>query len=65
MILVNGRESEWHEGMTIRDIMQAWGYTAPRIIVKVNSELVRQEEWDSYQVDDGDDVRVLHMVAGG
>jgi sulfur carrier protein len=65
MIRVNGRDAEWHPGMTITDIMKAHGYTAPRIIVKVNGELVRQEQWASYEVKDGDDVRVLHMVAGG
>jgi sulfur carrier protein len=65
VIRVNGREAEWRSEMTIRDIMQAHGYTAPRIIVKVNGELVRQEHWSSFQVNDGDDVRVLHMVAGG
>jgi sulfur carrier protein len=65
VIQVNGRPAEWHAGLTIRDIMEAQGYTAPRIIVKVNGELVRQEQWDSYLVQDGDDVRVLHMIAGG
>jgi sulfur carrier protein len=65
MIRVNGRQVEWREGMTIRDVMKARGYTAPRIIVKVNGELVRQEQWETFQVDDGDDVQVLHMVAGG
>jgi thiamine biosynthesis protein ThiS len=65
MIQVNGRETPWQEGMTIRDVMKARGYTAPRIIVKVNGELVRQERWDTHQINDGDDVQVLHMVAGG
>jgi sulfur carrier protein len=65
MIRVNGRDTDWFQGMTIRDIMRARGYTAPRIIVKVNGELVRQGQWDTYEVEDGDDVRVLHMVAGG
>jgi sulfur carrier protein len=65
MIRVNGREAEWREGMTIRHVMKARGYTAPRIIVKVNGELVRQEQWETFQIEDGDDVQVLHMVAGG
>lgn len=65
MIRVNGREADWRPGMTIRDIMKARGYTAPRIIVKVNGELVRQEQWDTHRVDDGDDLQILHMVAGG
>ncbi len=65
MIVVNGRDAEWREGLTIRSIMREHRYTSPRIVVKVNEQVVRQEEWESYVVQDGDDVLVLHLIAGG
>ncbi len=65
MIAVNGRDTEWREGLTIRIIMQENKYTSPRIVIKVNGHVVRQEQWESYAVQDGDDVLVLHLIAGG
>ena len=65
MILVNGRDAEWREGLTIHSLMQEHRFTSPRIVVKVNGQLVRHEQWVSYVVQDGDDVLVLHLIAGG
>ncbi len=65
MITVNGRGFEWREGLTIRAILEERGYTAPRIVVKVNGQVVRQEHWSRYVVRDGDDVRAIHLIAGG
>ncbi|MEN8098691.1 MAG: sulfur carrier protein ThiS [Chloroflexota bacterium] len=65
MILVNGRSFEWREGLTIQQIMEEKRYTSPRIVVKVNDVLVKQVDWVSCTVDDGDDVRIIHLIAGG
>lgn len=65
MILVNGRNFEWREELTISAIMQAFNYTSPKIVVKVNDQVVRQTEWSSYVAQDGDDVRILHLIGGG
>jgi sulfur carrier protein len=65
MITVNGREFAWRENLTIRAILKAHKYTSPRIIVKVDGELVRQEQWDTFIVRDGADVRAIHLIGGG
>jgi len=65
MIQVNGRDFEWREGLTVREIMRERKYTSPRIVVKVNGQVVRQKDWDTFTVQDGDDVRVIHLIAGG
>ena len=65
MIQVNGRDFEWRAGLTIQAILEAHKYTAPRIVVKVNGELVRRKDWDIYCIQDGDDVRAIHLIAGG
>lgn len=35
------------------------------IVVAVNGEVVRREEWHSYTISEGDEVEVVHAVAGG
>ena len=65
MIQVNGRDFEWVENLTIEAILKAHRYTSPRIVVKVNGQLVRQADWPHYVVADGDDVRAIHLIGGG
>ena len=65
MITVNGHDFEWREELTIQGILDERGYTSPRIVVKVNGDVVRREHWGTYVVSDGDDVRAIHLIAGG
>jgi sulfur carrier protein len=65
VITVNGRDFEWRDALTIQAILDAHKYTSPRIVVKVNGEVVRQTDWSVFVVQDGDDVRAIHLIAGG
>lgn len=65
MITVNTEESPWHAGMTVRALLDQKVFTFRHIIVRVNGEYVPEEQYDSYPIKDGDDVMVLHLMAGG
>lgn len=65
MILVNHEEMDWEAGMTVQDVLDRRKYTFPMIVVKVNDEVVRKEAFASYQVPDGADVKVIHLISGG
>ena len=65
MITVNTEKSPWHAGMTVRALLDEKVFTFRHIIVRVNGEYVPEEEYDSYAINDGDDVMVLHLMAGG
>ena len=66
MILVNNRdEIPWQPGMTVARLLEVCHYTSPHIHVFVNGKLVRPSQYDSYPIENGDEVRVLHMIAGG
>lgn len=66
MIRVNDREEvEWEEGLTVSDLLERLNYTFAHIIVKVDGELVRKENHDTYTIPDGADVRAIHLIAGG
>jgi len=66
MLRVNERlEVAWQPGMTVRDLLTACRFTFPLINVTVNGVLVKKEEWDTYMLPDGADVRVIHRSAGG
>ena len=63
---VNDRdEIEWHEGMTIRQVLDIIAYDFPYFIVAVDKKIVHSGEWDTYRVPDGAVVDVHAIVPGG
>jgi sulfur carrier protein len=56
---------EWSEGMAVDDVLQGCGFTYPLVVVSVNGQVVPKAAYRTHAVQDGDRVRVLHLVAGG
>ena len=66
MITINRRERiEWTPGTTVQDVLDRMNYTYPEVVIRVNGEVVMNEDYDSYAVPDESDVRVIHLIAGG
>ncbi len=66
VVRVNDKfEVEWQPGMTIQDLIRKLNFTFPMLVVTVNGKVVMKDQWDTYEVKDGDMVRILHMIAGG
>lgn len=65
IIKLNNRDFNWQEGMTVEDIMKIKKFSYSRIIVKINDKLIEQEDYAITVVNDGDDVKMIHLLAGG
>jgi len=66
MIIVNNRDKlEWHEGMTVQDVLDEMRYHFSLITVTVNEELVLSEDYDEYEVPDNANVTAFHLAHGG
>jgi sulfur carrier protein len=50
---------------TVRELLQMKNFTFKMLIIKVNGQLVKKDEYDVFTVKDGDDVNVLHLISGG
>ena len=64
-IIVNGQTLDWEEGMTIDNILKEMRYTFKMLVVKVNGELVRKDQYTIFSVPRGADVKVIHLMSGG
>jgi len=64
-LIINGREMEMEEGMTIADILQRLGIEEKVMAVAINTQIVKKEEWDRYRPKDGDRLEFLTFVGGG
>jgi sulfur carrier protein len=66
MVVVNKRdEVAWEEGLTVSRLLDQLRFTFPQIIVSIDGELVRREEYATRVIPDAADVRVVHLMAGG
>ena len=65
MITAKGKRLDWHEGLTVRDVLDTLGYNFPSVLVRVNGVVVRRKSWDSTVVPDESEVEVRPIVAGG
>jgi sulfur carrier protein len=65
MITTKGKQLEWHEGLTVREVLQTLGYNFPSVLVRVNGTIIRRKNWDSAVVPDEAEVEVRPIVAGG
>ena len=66
MVTVNNRDKlNWHEEMTVRDLLQKMHYSYKLITVTVNGELVPREDYEEHVVPDDAEVTVFHLAHGG
>ncbi len=65
MIKVNTEDYPWHPGLTVRALLDEKQFTFRHIIVRVNGVFVPEDDYEKQVIQDGDDVLVLHLMAGG
>lgn len=50
---------------TVRALLSEKDIPREAIVVAVNGDVLRREEWNSRRIEEGDEVEVVHAVAGG
>jgi len=66
MIRVNDRDRlEWHDGMTVQDLLDAMGYDYALLSVTVNGDFVPKEDYGDREIPDEAEVNVFHLAHGG
>jgi sulfur carrier protein len=64
-IIINGNEKEFREGVTLLDILQELQLTQKVMAAAVNMNIVKQDEWKSFLLKEGDKLELLDFVGGG
>lgn len=63
--LNNRSESFDQESLSISQLLEIKNYTFKMLVIKVNGELIKKDQYSSFIINDGDDVNVLHLISGG
>jgi thiamine biosynthesis protein ThiS len=65
-ITLNNRKTTFDtEKMTVRELFARMKYNFPMIIVKINGNLIKKEQYDHAIIHDRDRVEAIHLISGG
>jgi thiamine biosynthesis protein ThiS len=64
-VVLNGAEQSCREGWTLADLVAEMGLAGRRIAVEINRNIIPRDEYNSYRLQPGDEIEVVHFVGGG
>ena len=65
-ITLNHKEASMAgESLSVRELLAMMKFSFPLIIVKINGQLVKKEDYERVYVSDGDSVEAIHLMSGG
>ena len=64
-MMVNDRPISWYEGITVREALDKMGYDFSHITVTVNNQHVPEEDYDTYKLPLGAEMKAIHLHHGG
>jgi thiamine biosynthesis protein ThiS len=65
IVLNNTPEEFQQDTLTINDLLKLKKYSFKMLVVKINGNLVKKDEYDITTVRENDEVMILHLVSGG
>jgi len=65
IILNNRPETIDKDMLTVKELLEHKKFTFKLLVVKINNQLVKKEQYNQAMIHDGDHVIVLHLVSGG
>ena len=65
IILNNNPEIFDQEIITVDELLSLKKFTFKMLVIRINGNLVKKDEYNTALIRDKDDVMVLHLVSGG
>ena len=64
-ITVNDNIIEWHDNLTIEELLKIMKYTFPMLVIKVNGQMIKRDQYKIFIVPNNSDVKIIHLMSGG
>jgi thiamine biosynthesis protein ThiS len=64
-VTVNGEKREVSAGSNVEGLLTQLGIGADRVAIERNLEILPREQWATTQVQQGDQLEIVHFVGGG
>lgn len=64
-IIINGETKEFNAKITLEEVLKKLSLEGKVMAAAVNMEIVKQNQWKTYILKDGDKLELLDFVGGG
>jgi len=65
-IILNNRHEEFREEqLTVQQLLERKNFTFKMLIIRINGNIVKKNQYNDTVIHDNDDVMVLHLISGG
>lgn len=65
LIRLNGEERAVPSGLTVAQLLDRVGVDRREVVVERNREILRRDELEAFDVEEGDTLELVHFVGGG
>ncbi len=65
MITVNGENRTLENPVSVTEYLKPCNYIPVQVVVELNEEIIKRENYDTTVLKDGDVVEILHFMGGG
>jgi thiamine biosynthesis protein ThiS len=64
-VTINGVSREVPDGLTIATLLEHLGIHPGRVAVEHNRTVISRSNWETTQLQPGDNIEIVHFVGGG
>ena len=64
-VQVNGKARKVQSGLSVHQLVESFDLDPKLIVVELNREILRRDQFDDVQISEGDAVELVHFVGGG
>jgi len=65
IVIVNGNEKEFKKSITVEELLSELSLDGKVMAAAVNMNIIKQNNWNEYRLEDGDKLELLDFVGGG
>jgi thiamine biosynthesis protein ThiS len=51
--------------ITVSELLKIKNFTFKMLVIKINDEVVKKDNYSTSTIKDGDNVQVIHLISGG
>lgn len=64
-IVVNGEKKNIETELNLRELLEKLDLPNERIAVELNKQVVRKKDWNATEINEADNIEIIHFVGGG
>ncbi len=64
-VRLNGKDRHVARGLTVQTLLETLDLHPGMVVVELNRDILQRDNYDNFDVSDGDVIELVHFVGGG